>query len=127
MEDVPFAPRLGRDLGHAWVGEYPPVEKLHDVERRADHVHVFAEHDGLGDRHPLLRRGRGLGVVCVQRAEHPVLALDLVRGLGEELACGLLAEHEAFLAAYAVSMIVYRIRKISDAPRIREEVCRVRL
>ena len=98
MGDVPFAPRLWRDLGHARVGEYPPVEELHDVEWGADEVHVLAEDDGLRDGHLPVRGGRWVRVVLVQRAEHNVLALDLVCGLGEELACGLLAEDEAFLA-----------------------------
>ena len=127
MGDVPFAPRFGRDLRHAWVGEYPSVEELHDVEWGANDVHVFAEDDGLGYRHLPVCGGRWVCVVLVQRPEHGVLALDLVRGLGEELACGLLAEHESFLAAYAVSWMAYRVNKIYDVPRIREEVCGVRL
>ena len=65
MEDVPFAPRFGRDLGHARVGEYPSVEELHDVERRADDVHVFAEDDGLGYRHLPVRGSRWVCVVFV--------------------------------------------------------------
>ena len=108
--DVPFAPRFGRDLWHARVGEYPPVEKLHDVEWGADDVHILTEDDGLGYWHLPICGGRWVCVVLVQGAEHGVLALDLVRGLGEELACGLLAEHEAFLATCTNDMLVYKYR-----------------
>ena len=104
MGDVPFAPRFRRDLWHARVGEYPPVKKLHDVEWGANDIHILTEDDGLGYRHLPVRGGRWIRVVLVQCAEHGVLALNLVRSLGKKLACRLLAEHKACLAAYVVSM-----------------------
>ena len=85
-------PCFGRDLWHAWVGEYPSVEELHDVEWGTDDVHVLAEHDGFGYGHLPVRRGRWVRIVLVQCAEHGVLALDLVRAPVEGRARGLFAQ-----------------------------------
>ena len=52
-----------------------PVDMLHHVEGRADHVGVLAQQHRARDRH----------VRLVQRADHPVLAAHVVRG-GEHVA-----------------------------------------
>ena len=85
--DVHFCPLLGRDAGQPGVFDDAAVEKLHDVEGRADHAVVFAEAVGFWDRH-----------VCLfQSVDDSVLPLDFMRRLREELAWRLLA-HDEFVA-----------------------------
>ena len=78
-------PLLGAHPGHGKVLKDAPVEELHDVEGRADDALVLAE---------AVRLGHG-DAGALQRMQHPELALDLVRRLGDELARGLLAHDEA--------------------------------
>lgn len=71
--DVQSSPLFGPDLRHGRVGEDAPVQKLHDVKRRADHAAVLAQTVRLGHRH----------IRLLQRVDDLVLALDLVRRLGQ--------------------------------------------
>lgn len=76
-------PLGGRDVGDREILEDAAVQELHDVEGRADDGVVLAEAVRPGHGH---RRG-------AERGDHPVLALDLVRRLGEKLSRRLLAHH----------------------------------
>lgn len=80
-------PLLRLHTRHSKVLEDASVEELHHVEGGADDSVVFTETVGLWDRH-----------VCILEGVHnTVLALDLVRRLGQELARGLLS-HNIFVA-----------------------------
>lgn len=71
------------DARHGWVDEYPPVQKLHDVERGPDHALVFAQAYGPWNRH----------VCLLQRMDDLVLSLDPMGRLGQQLARRFLAKH----------------------------------
>ena len=75
-------PVAGREPGEPGVGEDPSVDVAHHVEGGADDGRVLAQREDV--RH----RDAGAG----QRPQHPVLALDLVRGR-QERAGRLLAQH----------------------------------
>lgn len=65
------------------------LEELHDVEGRADHGHVLTQGVDLGHGHVR---------VLAQGLEDPELALDSVRGRGQQRARGLFAEDIARVA-----------------------------
>lgn len=93
VRDLHSCPSLGVHARDAKVLKDSAVEELHDVKGRTDHGVVLAEAVGLGNGHA---GARGAGRVGLANGAHDaVLALDLVRGLGQELAGGLLAEHIA--------------------------------
>lgn len=78
--------RRAGNAGHQEVFKDAPVQKLHDVKRRANDRVVLAEVVRLGHGH----------VGRLERVQRAVFALDLVRRLGDELSGGLLAHHVAF-------------------------------
>lgn len=83
------------ELGRQLLADHDAVHPLHHVERRADHVHVFAQQQRL--RHP---RGR-----AVQSGEHAVLTPDVV-GAGQQRAAGRAAHHPLLRAAFEVERLV---------------------
>lgn len=98
------APEIGallgvRGRGHGGVFEDPPADEGHDVEGRADDGHVLAEAVGSGHG----------DVGVLEGGDDAVFALDLVGGLGDELARWLLAQD------------------VSRPVRRGELVCRIRL
>lgn len=96
---IPHLVARGRvHAGDGRVLDDAPVEELHDVEGRADDAVVLAQAVRFGHGH----------VRLLQRVDDAVLALDLVRRLGHQLAGGLLAHHEPL--PRAVGELVGRIR-----------------
>ena len=89
-EHIHRRPRLGIHARYTKILKDPPVQKLHHVKRRADNGVVLAQAIRLRHGNPHARGPPGVGLA--DGAHDAVLALDLVRRLGEELARGLLAE-----------------------------------
>ena len=78
------AVRVARQGGGKRRADAVPVDPLHQVERRAEHVRVLAERERPGDRHARL--------AVRERRQHPVLAHH-VEGAPRQLAARRAAEH----------------------------------
>ena len=78
-----LSPLRGCHTGNCWVFDDAPVQELHNVEGRADDAVIFAQTVDLRDR----------DVGVLQRVQNPMLALDLVRRLGEQFSWWFLAHY----------------------------------
>lgn len=84
-QNIHFGSILNAHAGQTGVLEDAAVEELHDVEGGADDAVILAQAVGPRHRHVGMAR---------QRGKDAILAVDLVRRLGQQLARRLLAQHE---------------------------------
>jgi len=75
---------LGRQTGEAAVGEHPPLDELHQIERRTQQVGIVMVEHHRRHRHGAVAQG----------VQHPAFAVDGM-GTAQNLAIGLLAQHHA--------------------------------
>ena len=98
VEDAHCPPVCRRHVRESWIVEYPPIKELHDVERSPDDVLILAQGEGLGNWY----------VGVLERMDHSMLTLHLMRRLGQELAGRFLPKNKP--AVIAVNEQISRIR-----------------